>query len=173
MAGGGTPDFTAAAMSSARLLLTPLRADDADAMTDVLGDERLHEFIGGRPATRAELRTRYRKLEVGSGNPREIWLNWIVRLRRTGEPVGTVQATVTNDGSEWTAHIAWVIGVPWQSQGYATEAAGALADWLRTRGAGALVATIHPDHATSAAVAERIGLRLTDEEIDGERVWRA
>lgn len=169
---GGAPDFTAAAMATARLLLTPLRVDDADAMTAVLADERLHEFIGGHPATRAELRARYRKLEVGSGNPREIWLNWIVRLRTTAEPVGTVQATVTNDGIGWTAHIAWVIGVPWQSQGFASEAAGALADWLRSRGANALVATIHPDHTVSTGVAERIGLHGTDEEIDGERVWR-
>lgn len=170
---GHAPDFAVAAMATPRLLLTPLRADDADAMTGVLNDERLHEFIGGRPATRTELRARYRKLEVGSGNPREIWLNWIVRLRTTAEPVGTVQATVTSDGTGWSAHVAWVIGVPWQSQGFATEAAGALADWLRSRGATALLATIHPDHAASAGVASRIGLHGTDEEIDGERVWRS
>ena len=28
-----------------RLLLQPLRAEDADDMVDVLGDERLHDFI--------------------------------------------------------------------------------------------------------------------------------
>ena len=170
---GRAPDFTAAAMATPRLLLTPLRVDDADALADVLNDERLHEFIGGRPPTRAELRARYRKMEVGSGNPREVWLNWIVRLRATAEPVGTVQATVTSDGLLWTAHVAWVIGVPWQSQGFATEAAGALADWLLARGASTLLATIHPDHAVSEGVAARIGLHRTDEQIGGERVWRS
>jgi RimJ/RimL family protein N-acetyltransferase len=170
---GGNGDFTAAAMSTERLLLTPLRVDDADAMAVVLDDEKLHEFIGDRPATRSELRSRYRMMVVGSGNPREVWLNWIVRLRRTAEPVGTVQATVTNGGTGWTAHLAWVIGTPWQARGFATEAATALAAWLRERGAATLLATIHPDHVVSEKVATRIGLTRTDEQIDGELVWRS
>jgi RimJ/RimL family protein N-acetyltransferase len=170
---GADGDFTAAAMATERLLLTPLRVDDADAMAVVLGDGRLHEFIGGQPATRSELRARYRMMVVGSGNPREIWLNWVVRLRRTAEPVGTVQATVTNGGTGWAAHVAWVIGTPWQARGYATEAAGALAAWLRERGASVLLATIHPDHTVSEKIATRIGLLRTDEEIDGELVWHS
>lgn len=170
---GHAPDFTAVAMATPRLLLTPLRTDDADTMADVLADPRLHEFTGGTPATHAELRARYRKLEVGSGNPREIWLNWIVRLRTTAEPVGTVQATVTTDGTGWTAHVAWVIGVPWQSRGYAREAAGTLAVWLLDRGATALLATIRPDHTASESVAKAIGLTRTDDHVDGEQVWRS
>ena len=35
-------------------------------MAEVLGDERLHEFIGGHPPTLAELRERYRRLAEGS-----------------------------------------------------------------------------------------------------------
>ena len=38
-------------------------------MVAVLGDERLHEFIGGRPATPAELRERYARLGAGSRRP--------------------------------------------------------------------------------------------------------
>jgi RimJ/RimL family protein N-acetyltransferase len=170
---GDGGDFTVAAMSTERLLLTPLRVDDADAMAVVLGDEKLHEFVGDRPATRSELRSRYLMMVIGSGNPREVWLNWIVRLRRTAEPVGTVQATVTDGGTGWAALMAWVIGTPWQARGFATEAATVLAGWLRERGATTLLATIHPDHAVSAKVAARIGLIRTDERIDGELVWRS
>ena len=32
-----------------RLMLTPLRVEDADELAEVLGDPRLHEFIGGGP----------------------------------------------------------------------------------------------------------------------------
>lgn len=165
--------FAAATISTQRLVLTPLRQADADVMVDVLGDEQLHEFIGGHPASRADLRRRYEQLVAGSGDPDQIWLNWIVRRGLDHEPIGTVQATVTRLGDRWAAAIAWVIGVPWQGQGFASEAARALVSWLRGQGAGPITANIHPDNHASAKVAARVGLTATAEEVDGEQVWRA
>lgn len=78
-----------------RLILTPLRAEDADEMLMVLDDERLHEFIGGRPLTLEELRARYQGLAAGSSRPDETWLNWIVRRSSDSQAMGTVQATIT------------------------------------------------------------------------------
>jgi RimJ/RimL family protein N-acetyltransferase len=151
----------------------PLRVEDAEEMAAVLGDERLHEFIGGEPDTITGLRERYAGLVAGSPDADEVWLNWVVRRRSDRQPIGTVQATVTMSDGESTANVAWVIGVDWQNQGFASEAALALAGWLRQRGADNVVAHIHPDHQASAAVAMRAGLRPTDEQADGERVWRA
>jgi RimJ/RimL family protein N-acetyltransferase len=154
---------------TARLVLTPLVPDDADAMAVVLGDERLHEFIGGQPASRQELRARYVRWAFGSGSPDESWLNWVVRA--DGEPVGWVQATATRKAQGWTAEVAWVMGVAWQGRGYAREAACALVEWLRGLGVRPVTATIHPDHHASAAVATRAGLTPTDTMIDGEKLW--
>jgi RimJ/RimL family protein N-acetyltransferase len=95
-----------------------------------------------------------------------------VRLRATGEPVGTVQATVTQRDGRWAAAVAWVVGVPWQGRGYASEAAGALVAWLTGQGAAVITAHIHPGHHVSAAVAARAGLAPTSAEADGERVWQ-
>lgn len=164
--------FEAATFSTQRLVLTPLRRADAAAMVDVLGDEQLHEFIGGHPASHADLRHRYEQLVAGSPDPDQIWLNWIVRRRVDQEPVGTVQATVTRLGDGWAAAIAWVIGMPWQAQGFASEAARALVSWLRGQGMERITANIHPDHHASAKVAARAGLTATAEEVDGELVWR-
>jgi RimJ/RimL family protein N-acetyltransferase len=155
-----------------RLLLAPLHPGDADELAAVLADPALHRFTGGRPATLQELRTRYAALAAGSGRPEELWRNWIVRRRADARPVGTVQATITRDHGGWTATIAWVIGVPWQRRGYAAEAARALVGWLARRDAREIVAHIHPDHAASAAVAARAGLRPTPDRVDGEQVWR-
>ncbi len=68
--------------------------------------------------------------------------------------------------------MAWVIGTPWQGHGYATEAARGLVDWLASAGVRTIEAYVDPDHAASATVAARAGLRATDELVDGERVWR-
>ena len=155
-----------------RLWLTPLRAEDADELVEVLADPRLHQFIGGRPATLEELRTRYAALAAGSGRPDEVWRNWVVRSRDDARAVGTVQATLTRHPGGWTAQIAWVVGVPWQGQGYASEAARALVDWLDDHDVREIVAHVHPDHTASALVATRAGLLPTPDQVDGEQVWR-
>ncbi len=166
--------FAPAVLTTPRLLLTPLRPADADAMVDVLGDARLHEFTGGRPADLPRLRERYAALAAGSPRPGESWLNWIVRRRPGEEPVGTVQATLTRRAAGgWTADVAWVVGVPWQGRGYPGEAARALVGWLRDGGADPVRALIHPDHRASAAVAAAAGLAPTADCVDGERVWLA
>jgi RimJ/RimL family protein N-acetyltransferase len=152
-----------------RLDLVQLGPDDADEMVEVLADERLYAFIGGKPPSLDELRDRYRRLAVGRpADGREEWHNWIVRRRSDGRAVGTVQATIVEEGR---AEVAWVIGVPWQGQGLATEAARALVRWLERRGIVTISAHVHPDHAASAGVAGRAGLTPTDEVTGGERVW--
>jgi RimJ/RimL family protein N-acetyltransferase len=158
-------------ITTERLKLDPLRVEDADEMVAVLDDERLHEFTGGRPATVAELRTHYARLLAGSSETDEVWLNWIVRRRSDSQPVGTVQATLRDGGK--TALVAWVIGVEWQKQGLASEAARALVDWLREQGVHQFVAHIHPAHVASGGVAASAGLEPTEEEIGGEQVWRS
>ena len=70
------------------------------------------------------------------------------------------------------AEIAWVVGLRWQGRGYATEAAQALVGWLDARGIQVIQARIHPEHAASAAVARRAGLRPSGVVEDGEQLWR-
>jgi RimJ/RimL family protein N-acetyltransferase len=141
-------------------------------MIDVLGDERLHEFIGGAPASLAELRERYVRMVADPGRADEAWRNWIVRTRVDDQPVGTVQATMVRaEHGGWTADVAWVIGVAWQGRGFASEAARALVGWLQDQGVLDVRANIHPDHAASGAVARAAGLHPTDRTVDGEVVW--
>jgi RimJ/RimL family protein N-acetyltransferase len=155
-----------------RLALDPIRSDDADAMVGVLADPRLHEFTGGHPLGLDDLRRRFQRLMVGrSPDGGEIWLNWIVRLRSSGAAVGTVQASVTETAVRRAA-IAWIIGVPWQRRGIASEAASALVGWLGRQGIQSISASVHPRHLASQKVAARAGLVRTNEVVDGEEIWR-
>lgn len=169
----GAADVAAVIITTERLVLVPLQAEDADELCDVLHDDRLHEFIGGRPESRLELHDRFVLLAAGSSRAGESWMNWVVRRRLDSQPVGTVQATVrVVDGRE-VARLGWMIGVEWQNQGFASEAATALVKWIRRLGVEDIGANIHPDHDASATVASRAGLQRTEEEFEGERVWRA
>nr|BFE88313.1 hypothetical protein GCM10020093_109140 [Planobispora longispora] len=89
-----------------RLTLEPLRVEHAEEMAAALADPALHTFIGGSPATAAQLRDRYTRMLAGppSGSA-EAWLNWAIRLE--GSLVGYVQATVARGGRRspgWSAH---------------------------------------------------------------------
>lgn len=162
-------------ISTARLVLVPLRVEHADEMAVVLSDPALHTFIGGSPDDPRALRARYRRMTAGSPDPAVSWCNWVLRSRDEECLVGTVQATVVPaaGGGELVAEIAWVVGTPWQGRGIAVEAARGLVDWLAGLPAvGSVIAHVHPDHRASAAVATAAGLSRTDEWQDGEVKWR-
>lgn len=160
------------AIGTGRLVLEPLAVAHADEMAGVLGDPALHAFIGGAPLSARDLRARYERLTAGCPDPAGTWWNWVIRLRAEGCLVGTVQATLTVSGSgSTTAEVAWVVGTPWQGRGIASEAARALVGRLRERGAAAVRAHVHPDHAASAAVAAAAGLSPTEHRHDGEVRW--
>lgn len=170
--------LVAGTIETRRLELVPLRVEHAAEMAGVLADPALHAFIGGEPDAPEALRARYRRLVAGSPDPAVSWLNWVVRLREEGCLVGTVQATVAPAPAPapapggLAAEVAWVVGVPWQGRGIATEAARALVDWLVSRSVREVVAHIHPDHGASAAVATAAGLAPTGTWHDGEIRWQ-
>ena len=162
----------APSLAGPRLRLEALRVEHADEMAPLLDDLELHTFIGGKPASCAELRERYRRQVAGrSPDGCERWLNWVVRRASDRHAVGTLQATVTVDAGRPVAEVAWVIASAEQGRGYAREAATAMVAWLRTQGVAAVVAHIHPNHRASAAVAAAAGLCPTDFIEDGETRW--
>jgi RimJ/RimL family protein N-acetyltransferase len=135
-------------------------------MAVVLADADLYLYTGGFAPTVDQLEARYRVQAEGSPDPGQTWHNWIVRER--GEAVGFVQATVEGD----SADVAWVVGVPWQGRGVASEAAGAMCEWLGSVGVSFIRAHIHPDHLASQRVAVSLGMVSSGEmDADGEVVW--
>jgi RimJ/RimL family protein N-acetyltransferase len=159
-------------LTGERLTLTPVSPLDAGEMAEVLADESLYEFTGGAPMDASDLRGRYERMTAGSGRAGETWLNWVVRRPSDDRPVGTVQATVIDREGVRTAWVAWVTGVPWQGQGFATEAARLVVAWLGEHGVTEVLAAVRPGHLASERVATVAGLAPTDRMVDGERVWQ-
>ncbi|MGH2894629.1 MAG: GNAT family N-acetyltransferase [Solirubrobacteraceae bacterium] len=162
-------------LETLRLTLEPLRVDHAEEMAPLLADRSLYAFTGGAPPTLDQLRSRYERQVTGrSPDGVESWLNWIVRRRDDRRAVGFVQAALFTDPpspAPVTGVLAWVLGVGFQGQGYAREAAGTLVTWLESVGVQRLVAYIHAEHAASMGVARALGLQPTDDRVDGEVVW--
>ena len=160
----------AGAIAGEHVWLSPLAVSDAEEMTAVLSGGELYAFTGGQPPTLDELRDRYARQVAGwPADGSQEWRNWIIRRNEDGQAVGYVQATITDAGNR--AEVAWVVGLAWQGQGHARDAARALVAWLDARGVTTVQAHIHPDNAASAAVARSAGLQPTGQIEDGEQLW--
>jgi RimJ/RimL family protein N-acetyltransferase len=173
----------------------------ADEMVELLADRSLYAFYDDEASpSLGELRERYARQAAGlSPDGREVWHSWIVRERSSGAAIGFVQATVgATAGSSaagadtaatpydgmTSAELAWVVAVPWQGRGYATEAAAGVLAAVRapepggpsttTTGDDVILVHAHiaPGHTASEAVARRLGLAPTDVIHDGETRWQ-
>jgi RimJ/RimL family protein N-acetyltransferase len=155
-----------------RLDLEPLTVAHAAELAPLLDDLALHEFTGGTPLDEAALAARYAQLAARrSPAGDQLWGNWLIRLRQTGEAVGTVQATLPTGGpAAGLAEVAWVVARGVQGRGYAREAAGSLVARLAAAG-WTVTAHIHPAHLASQRVARAAGLSPTGEVQDGEIRW--
>ena len=165
------PDKEAWTLLSNRLLLRPMVQDDAHELFPLLREPALYRFIGGTPpSSTEELRKTISSLESRSSpDGDELWLNWTIRLSSSGLAIGYVQASATRE----FADLAWVIGLPYQNLGYATEAGQRVANWVREYlEISELRAAIHPEHVASCKVASHIGLRSSGELTEeGEVMW--
>ena len=171
-------------------------------MVGLLADRSLYAFYDDEVSPTLDgLRERYARQAAGlSPDGREVWHSWIVRERASGAAIGFVQATVgATAGTSFagadtaatpydglcSAELAWVIAVPWQGHGYATEAAtGVLAAVRAPDPAGAsrsastgddvtlVHAHIAPGHTASETVAGRLGLAPTEVVHEGEIRWQ-
>lgn len=157
--------------STARLVAAPLELADAEELA-ALDDARLHAFTGDQPLDAEQWRDRARRLAAAARRTQgDRWLTWTLRLRDGGEVAGFVQATVSA-ATPASAELAWVVGAAHQGRGLATEAADGMVRWLAGEGVTELTAAIAPGHLASERVAAHLGLGVSGEVRDAERLWR-
>lgn len=142
-------------IASPRLVLEPQVAAHAPAMFAVLGDPALYRYEHEPPHSAEWLHRRFTRLETRqSGDGKEQWLNWVLRLAG-GDLIGYVQATVTGDGR---AAIAYVLHSAQWGRGLATEAVEAMIAELETGyDVHTLTAVLKGGNLRSLRLLERLG----------------
>ena len=111
------------------LVLEPLVGEHANEMFGLLQDSRIYEFIPDEPPESLKsLEERYRFLE-GAKSPdrKEHWLNWVIFLSQTRQPIRTVQATVRPGD---TADIAYIILPEHWDKRFGRSATAAMLDFI-------------------------------------------
>ncbi|MEU0135198.1 GNAT family N-acetyltransferase [Streptomyces sp. NPDC006296] len=136
--------------------------EDALSWHRVFADPEVMEFLGGRAAELSvyeELTARQRRHDAERGH-----CLWTV-LDGTGAVLGFTGAQPwphTTYGPVGETEIGWRLGRASWGRGYATAAAQATLERMRTLGTREVVAMIHARNTRSAAVAVRLGMRRAE-----------
>ncbi len=150
-------------LQSARLELVPFSAPLVEAM--LAGDhDRLFDVVAARfsggivpPLLEDHLEE---LLQMLHGDPEKAtWCAWLSVDRTLGEAVGSAGIGLVPDRN---GHVlmGWAVFPSFERQGYATEAAAAVAEWAIARpGVTAVRATVPPWNTPSIRVAQKIGMK--------------
>jgi [ribosomal protein S5]-alanine N-acetyltransferase len=148
---------TETVLETPSLSIEPLLSAHAVRLYEGLKDERLYEFIPQNPpASPQALEDRYQGLSSRrSPDNSEVWLNWALRARRSGDYVGVLEATVHEN---LTATIAYMVFVPFQGRGVAVEACRRLlAHLFEDYRVSVVAAEIDTRNVASIALVESLG----------------
>ena len=137
-------------MLTDRLRIEPLASRHAQQVFELLQDTRIYEYIPEAPPASVEaLELRFSQLVAGPGSDvDQRWLNWIMFLKDSALPVGSLQATISTSQAE----IAYIVYPEHWRNGFAKEGVIRLLDYLRTE-AGVTKAVANIDHRNVASIA--------------------
>ena len=141
-------------MVTERLVLRPLRIDDAEALHPMYSDAEANTY-GSHPAT-TTLDERHARLEKSSADP--TWRAWAVTLKGDDTAIGTVACYEKRQGK--VTEIGYVLKRAFWGRGIVTEAVAAMIDLLFAEGQRRVFADTDPDNMASIAVLERLGCTL-------------
>jgi ribosomal-protein-alanine N-acetyltransferase len=146
-------------LKTQRLLLEPLTPEHAANLFNVFEHKDIYKYIPGKPPLSVvELETKYEPLQSRlSPAGDELWLNWAVKLNSSGEYVGTVQATIYEEGP---ANLGYVFGSNYWGKGYAYEACSGLIEYLFNEyQLKKLKAEVHFENIASIKLLEKLGFK--------------
>jgi RimJ/RimL family protein N-acetyltransferase len=153
-------------LETARLILRPFRADDADAQSAMMGDAQVMRHIGGQGLSREEA---WRKLLCGAACWNIFgWGYWAVERRADGRMIGQIGFAdfkrAIEPPIENIPEMGWLFAAEASGQGHATEAGLAALEWIDSAIAPSeITAIIDVANESSIRVAEKLGFGAPQE----------
>ena len=141
-----TPVFT-----TERLVLRPLRGEDADALHALYGDEKA-TYWSSRPPHASVGETRER---VAKSIADPDWRNWAITLKDDDTAIGTLGAYEKRQGK--VVEIGYALVPAQWGKGIAREAVRALVTQLFAEGNRRVFADTDPDNTPSNRLLEKLG----------------
>jgi RimJ/RimL family protein N-acetyltransferase len=150
------------ALRTARLLLRPLRVDDAAALSAYRSDPEVARYQSwNAPFSRVQADRLIGELARTAGTP-DAWRQWALERVDDGRLVGDLGVRVFDEGRQ--AEVGFTIASAWQRQGYAFEGVSRILDSLFVaQGVRRVRADCDTRNLASAGLLERLGFRREGE----------
>ena len=144
-------------LETERLLVRPLREEDAQALHEVWSDPETMRYIPAEPAASVDETLARVRRHVERHETTGLAL-WAVEERETGDVVG-VCGLFPVEGTGPEVEVAYHIARRHWGRGIATEAARACVDAGLAAGLPQIVAFAYPANGASIRVMEKVGMR--------------
>lgn len=142
-----------------RLLINPLRLEDAPAIFSARTNPKTNTFLPWKPKTVEEVEEHIRKASLIPPNTPESWHLLATRLKETGELVGDVGIHFIGPQNQ-QAEIGYMVLDGYQGRGYATEAIqGVFAFLFSTYKKHRITAAVDPVNSKSVQLLRKVGMR--------------
>ena len=163
-----SPDWP---VETSRLTLRPFVEGDLDAVHAMRSDPDVVRYLYGEVQSRDETRTSLaQKIAAPAWVQEGDWLSAAVVERESRVIVGDMALHWVSERGR-TAEIGFVFDPRHQGKGLATEAAGALIDWVfEEAGFHRVIGRTEARNAASARVLEKLGMRLEAHFVENEWV---
>lgn len=156
-------------LATPRLLLSPLRLEDAPAVFAYRSDPEVARYQGWEPPAIDDVRRFIEELASVAPNTPGTWLQLGIRLRDAGTLVGDVGLHFPA-GRDAEAEIGVTVAQAYQGRGYAAEALrAALAYLFGDLGKHRVIASVDPRNTPSMRLMARLGMR--QEALHRESLW--
>jgi RimJ/RimL family protein N-acetyltransferase len=151
--------------------LRPFVAGDFEAMHAMRSDAEVVRYLYGETSSPAETRSLLEAKMATSAWAREgDWLTAAAVERASGSTVGDVSLRWVSERDR-TAEIGFIFDPRHQGKGFATEAAGALVEWVfGSAGFHRVIGRTEARNTASARVLEKLGMRLEAHLVENEWV---
>lgn len=148
-----------------RFELEPLKQEHAKKMFDLLQNKEIYNYIDDTPPSsldKLEIKYKQREKQISPDN-KYIWLNWIIKCKKSEKYIGYVQATIPI--LEKTAVLGYVIFPAYWRKGVATETASCvITELFKTYKVIEIKASIDKRNIASITLIKRLGFQKENEE---------
>jgi RimJ/RimL family protein N-acetyltransferase len=156
-----------------RLLLRRSSPEDAEAISAYRSDPDVHRWQGWERTDPQGIRAEIEEMASRDPGAPGGWVQLSLEERAGGALVGDIGLSRA-EGEPGVVKVGYTVAPSFQGMGFATEAVGALVDYvLETLGANVVRAYASADNVPSIKVAERVGMELVEriEHRYGGEVW--
>lgn len=149
-------------IKTSRLLLRPIRIDDAECIVKLRNEETIYRFFKNPHKMTMQEHIQWYENNYSHDETRH---DFVIQLFQENSPIIGICGIKNLDVDRGRMELSYLLDIKYQKNGYAKEAVTALMDMAKGRwGVREVCATIHQDNRASSCFIKRLGFSVVGRE---------